>query len=149
MAPHLGDYPKEVLWYTIHKFPSSPLLHPHPIPRKRRGPPKRGPGPSEDAGTIPSITSPLSPSIILCAWVPRPNSKYAVPEFWRLSLSHNDEIRCLDKRQYIWDLNHDFQGCIAIDNRIILLGNDNPKGEECWNIHLEVVLTLEDREDKL
>ncbi|KAF8802050.1 hypothetical protein BYT27DRAFT_7197538 [Phlegmacium glaucopus] len=155
MAPHLGDYPKEVLWYSIHEFPSSSPFHHHKVPlpsRKSIGrPPKRaGPGPSSEAGITPPITSTSlhSPSIILCAWVPRHNSKYAVPELWRLSLSHNDEIRCLNKSQQIWDLNSDFQGCISTNDRIILLGNNNPKGGERWNIHLRVVLTAEDHKDK-
>ena len=85
---------------------------------------------------------------MLCVWIPRRNSKYAVPEFWRLSLSHNDDIRCLNKSDKIWDLNQDFQGCIFANEGITLLGNNNPKGEERWNIHLRVVLTAEDYEDK-
>lgn len=128
MAPHLGDYPKEVLWYSLHKI----------SPSHSRG------RPSKQA--LCPIAS-TSPCVILCAWVPRPNSRYAVPELWRLSLSHHDEIRCLNKSQQIWDLNQDFQGCVVANDRIVLLGNDNPKGKERWNIHLAVVLTPEDQQE--
>jgi hypothetical protein len=156
MTPHLGDYPKEVLWYSIHEFPSSSSPFHHrkiPLPSRKligRSPKRAGPGPSSEASITPPITSTSlhSPSIILCAWVPRHNSQYAVPELWRLSLSHNDEIRCLNKSQQIWDLNNDFQGCISTNEYIILLGNNNPKGGERWNIHLRVVLTAEDHKDK-
>lgn len=148
MAPHFGDFPKEVLWYSIHRFPSSSLHHPRPLPlpsRKISGS-KREHGSSKEAQ---NLSSPPSPSVILCAWVPR-NSRYAIAELWRLSLSHSDEIRCLHKTQQIWDQNHDFQGCVVVNDQVILLGNKNPKiGEESWNIHLRVGLAPEDLEDKI
>jgi len=148
MVPHLGDYPQEVLWYSIHKSPCSSSLYPRsvPLPSRKRGQlPKGGPGSS----TPPiNSTSPSSPSVILCAWVPRHNSKYAVPELWRLSLSHNDEIRCLNKSQQIWDLNADLQCCVSVSDRIILLGNSGSTDEESWDIHLQVILMPEDQKDK-
>ena len=154
MAPHLGDFPKNVLWYSIHYLPSPSSVHSRPASTSRRSarPPRRPsrlPGAAEITPPIASTSAPPSlGSVILCAWVPRPNSRYAVPELWRLSLSHNDEIRCLNKSQQIWDLNHDFQGCVAVGAQLVLLGNNNPKGEERWNIHLSVLLTAEDYEDK-
>jgi hypothetical protein len=145
VAPHFGDYPKEVLWYSLHKYPSLPPRLPLPSLKKL---PNREPGPSNGRVVIPSNPSTTpSPCVIICAWIPRQN-KYAVPEFWRLSLSHNDEIRCLNKSQQIWDLNQDFQGCVSTNDGITLLGNNNPIGEEKWNIHFRVVLTAEDQEDK-
>lgn len=145
VAPHFGDFPKEVLWYSIHK----PAPNRPPLPSRKRLP-NRGPASASGSSTPLLVVPGSSPSpfIILCAWIPRRNSKYAVPELWRLSLSHNDEIRCLDKSDKIWDLNQDFQGCISAKEGITLLGNNNPKGEERWGIHCRVVLTAEDLRDK-
>ena len=151
-TPHLGDYPNEVLWYSIHKFPSSsPRPKPlHSLPKRRGRLLKTAPGEIKNQVTFPvasnSHSSLASPCIILCAWVR--DSQYTVPELWRISLSHSDEIRCLNKRQKIWDLNRDFQGCVVANDRIVLLGNSNPRGKESWNIHLGVMLTPEDRQEK-
>jgi hypothetical protein len=141
MVPHFGDFPKAVLWYSIQKPPPSRP----PLPSRKRLP--NHDLASGSTTPLPS-TSPTPPFIILCAWVPRRNSKYAVPEFWRLSLSHNDEIRCLNKSDKIWDLNQDFQWCFTAKEGITLLGNNNPKGEETWNIHFRVTLAPEDLLDK-
>jgi hypothetical protein len=132
VAPHFGDFPKVVLWYSIHKPPPTRP----PLPSRKR---------LDRARQL--QVSPPSPFIIICAWIPRQNSQYAVPEFWRLSLSHNDDIRCLNKSDQIWNLNEDFQGCISAKEGITLLGNNNPKGDERWNIHLRVILTPEDLQD--
>jgi hypothetical protein len=151
VAPHFGDFPKEVLWYSIHKYPALPPRLPLPsrksLPTGNRDP-QAGPSNGVKLLLPSSMSSPRSPFIILCAWIPRHNTAYAVPELWRLSLSHNDEIRCLNKSQQIWDLNQDFQGCVSTNDGITLLGNNNPKGAEQWNIHYRVVLTAEDQEDE-
>jgi hypothetical protein len=130
VAPHFGDFPKAVCWYSVHKPPPTRP----PLPSRKR---------LSDRAR-PLQVSPPSPFIIICAWIPRQNSKYAVPEFWRLSLSHNDDIRCLNKSDQIWNLNEDFQGCISAKEGMTLLGNNNPMGDERWNIHLRVILTPED-----
>lgn len=139
MAPHFGDFPTEVLWYSVHHPPPSRP----PLPSRKALADRRA---SSGALTPGSSTSP--PFIVLCVWIPRQNSKYAVPEFWRLSLSHNDDIRCLNKSEQIWNVNEDFQGCITAKEGITLLGNNNPKGNEKWNIHLRVILTPEDLQDE-
>ena len=147
VAPHFGDFPTEVLWYSIHKPPPSRP----PFPSRKRLLDRRASASASEPLQVlnpGSSTSPPSSFIILCAWIPRQNSKYAVPEFWRLSLSHNDDIRCLNKSELIWNLNEDFQGCITAKEGITLLGNNNPKGDEKWNIHLRVILTPEDLQDK-
>ncbi len=75
------------------------------------------------ASTSTSASGLSESSVYVCAWVPVPNTEYIAPEVWRLHLSPDELVECMDVSQKISDLDCDFQGCMAVSGgRLRILG---------------------------
>ena len=99
--------------------------------RPRGRPKKSGPGATAPEITPPALISSTSTStsissessVYVCAWVPVPNTEYIAPEVWRLHLSPDELVECMDVSQKISDLDCDFQGCMTVSGgRLRILG---------------------------
>jgi len=154
-----GNFPKEVAWYelcTLSPTPNNRPLLPADLdsPSFKGHAPKRG-SPSIRHISSTSASAPLAspPSAIIATWIPH-SDHCLVPELWQYMLPPEEEFRCLNLRQKIWDLNLDLQAFTVVGSRLFLLGYQGPPGahdeatdddddddeDAVWNVCVEVSL---------
>jgi hypothetical protein len=125
-----GDFPKEIAWYELSPLVTnlSSIATRH-VPWSRVG--------SQETGslsvprTATASGSPLisPPSAVIAAWIPH-SKNYLVPELWQYLLPPEEELRCLNLRQMIWDLNLDLQAFVIVGSRLLLLGYQGPPSSQ-------------------
>jgi len=77
------------------------------------------------------IASTSSPSIIICAWIPIPDSDDddAAPELWHLFLTPDERIDRLNIAQQVYELNRDFQRFVCVDEKMRLMGHHDGRSD--------------------
>jgi len=160
-----GDFPTDVLWYSIHEYRATPPALPTTsissrspvVPRARpRKTPSKQQSTSNTLSTSQATASAFvsSPSLIICAWIPVPETSHgdAAPELWHLFLTPDERIDRLNIAQQVLELNYDFQGFIYVDEKMRLMGYDDGRMDTWeddesevevdpnakWNIFLDV-----------
>ncbi|KAF8952006.1 hypothetical protein BDZ97DRAFT_1768983 [Flammula alnicola] len=78
--------------------------------------------PNHDAGSTSRLPSIRVVFVIICAWIPLPNTDDIVPEIWHLFLSPDERINCLDISRKVWELDQDFQGFVCVGGQMRLMG---------------------------
>jgi len=158
LADITGDFPTDLLWYSIHEHRERlPVLPATPIcissPAKRGRPRKVLPVPPSTLPTTQATASTPSPSLIICGWIPIKDG-YAAPELWQLFLTPDERIDRLNISQQIFELDHDFQGFACVDGKMRLMGSDHGRTDADtgegdlenpdtkWNIFLDVPMPI-------
>jgi hypothetical protein len=120
-----GSFPHDASWYAMY-----------PSPANR----------TEVADQQPN-------SVLISAWIQyypessneeeeeeeEEKSDYLVPELWQYMLPPDEECRCLNISEEVWDLELDLQAFVVVGHRAFFMGYSKPDPENAvWDVSVEV-----------
>jgi hypothetical protein len=127
-----GDFPMPAGWYNLSPAHFRPMLPTLRLPHQLKNTP-----------SISLIPACPHPQALMCAWIPE-GEEYFCPEIWEYLLHPHEEIRCLNLRQEIWDLDLDLQAFCTVGTSAYLLGYDDKCDKRpVWNVCVELKLDME------